>query len=120
MFFSSLTLVSKGLAVSFARAGVKVLYLVARSQSGLEETRKLVQSTNPDVKVIIKSMSVTDESAAKALFEQIRIDYGKADVLFNCAGIGSGGDLLTAPIDAIWGDFVSLRHKLFSHPLRER
>lgn len=93
--------------MSFARAGAKALYLVARTQSGLEETRQLVQSTNPDVKVFLKSMSVTDESAAKELFEQIRSDYGKADVLLNCAGIGSGGDLVTAPVDATWGDFVS-------------
>lgn len=106
-FYLPLTLASKGLAVSFARAGAKALYLIARSQSGLEETRQLVKCTNSDVKVILKSMSVTDESAAKELFEQIRTDYGKADVLLNCAGVGSGGDLLTAPIDATWKDFVS-------------
>jgi len=107
------------LAVSFARAGAKALYLVARSQSGLEKTRQLVQSTNPNVKVILKSMSVTDESAAKGLFEQIRTDYGKADVLLNCAGVGSGGDLLNAPVDTIWEDFVSPLARLFSHTRRE-
>ncbi len=90
--------------MSFARAGAKALYDIARSQSGLEKTRQLVQSTNPDVKVIMSSMN----PRLGSLFEQIWTEYGKADVLLNCAGIASGGDLLTAPIDDIWGDFVSL------------
>ena len=72
-----LTLASKRLAVSFAGAGAKALCDIARSQSGLEKTRQLVQSTNPDVEVILKSMSVIDESAARELFEQIWTVYGK-------------------------------------------
>lgn len=51
-------------------------------------------------------MSVTDESVAKELFEQIKAEHGKADVLLNCAGIGCGGALLTVPIEDFWHDVV--------------
>jgi len=95
----------EGLAVAFARAGAEALFLVARSQSGLETTQKLIQSKYPHVKVVIKSMNVTDEPAVQDLFKQIKSEHGKADVLLNCAGIGTGGALAMAPFENFWQDF---------------
>ncbi len=96
------------MALSFAKAGAKALYLVARSQDGLDKTRELVLSINSDIKVFTKALSITDEDAVRELFLQIGSEYGKADVLINCAGIGSGGPFLTAPVANIWRDFVSI------------
>lgn len=95
------------MALSFAKAGAKALYLIARSQDGLEKTRELVLSINSNVKVFTKALSITDEDAVRELFLQISSEYGKADVLINCAGIGSGGPFLTASVADIWRDFVS-------------
>lgn len=97
------------MTLSFAKAGAKALYLISRSQDGLDKTRELVLSTNSDVKVFTKAISITDEDAVRELFLQIISEYGKADVLINCAGIGAGGSLLTAPVADIWRDFVSIK-----------
>lgn len=96
------------MALSFAKAGAKALYLIARSQDGLDKTKERVLSINSDVKVFTKAMSITDEDSVRELFLQISSEYGKADVLINCAGIGSGGPFLTAPVADIWRDFVSI------------
>lgn len=96
------------MALSFAKAGAKALYLIARSQDGLDKTRELVLSINSDVKVFTKALSITDEDAVREVFLQIGSEYGKADVLINCAGIGSGGPFLTTPVEDIWRDFVGI------------
>ncbi|KAL7905386.1 putative oxidoreductase ucpA [Trichoderma velutinum] len=95
----------EAMALSFAKAGAKALYLISRSQDGLDKTRELVLSINSNVKVFTKALSITDEDVVQELFLQISSEYGKADVLINCAGIGSGGALLTASVADIWRDF---------------
>jgi NADP-dependent 3-hydroxy acid dehydrogenase YdfG len=101
----------KGFAASFAKAGVKALYLTGRSIPSLQDTKRLVQSLNPIVTVITKVVDVQDGLQIKELFEQIKSDYGKADVLVNNAGCNMGGPLATTPISNIWTDFVS-RHNV--------
>lgn len=97
----------KGFATSFAKAGAKALYLTGRSLASLEETKRLVTSLNPSVTVVTKAVDVQDSLQIKELFDQIKLDYGKADVLVNNAGCNRGGPLATTPISGIWGDFVS-------------
>jgi NAD(P)-dependent dehydrogenase (short-subunit alcohol dehydrogenase family) len=61
-------------------------------------------------------MNVTDEPAVQDLFKQIKSEHGKADVLLNCAGIGTGGALALAPFENFWQDFV--RAPFFTHPMK--
>jgi NADP-dependent 3-hydroxy acid dehydrogenase YdfG len=77
---------------------------------GLQDTKRLVQSINPTVTVITRAVDVQYDLQIKDLFEQIKSDYGRADVLVNNAGCNSGGPLATTPISNIWTDFVSRYH----------
>jgi short subunit dehydrogenase len=99
---------AKGFAASFAKAGAKALYLTARSEASLAATKKLVQNLNPNIAVITKAVDVQNESQVIELFDQIKSEYGKADVLINNAGCNKGGQIGTTPISGIWMDFVSL------------
>jgi NAD(P)-dependent dehydrogenase (short-subunit alcohol dehydrogenase family) len=73
----------------------------------LEATRKRILELNPSVKVGVKSLDVSDEAGVIDLFEQIKSEDGKADVLINNAGISRGGPIASASIKGIWADFVS-------------
>jgi len=95
----------KGFAASFAKAGAKALYLTARSEASLATTKKLVQNLNPNITVITKAVDVQNESQVIELFDQIKSEYGKADVLINNAGCNMGGPIGTTPISGIWMDF---------------
>jgi NADP-dependent 3-hydroxy acid dehydrogenase YdfG len=99
---------AKGFAASFAKAGAKALYLTARSEASLAATKELVQNLNPNTTVITKAVDVQNESEVIELFDQIKSEYGKADVLINNAGCNKGGPIGTTPISGIWMDFVSL------------
>jgi NADP-dependent 3-hydroxy acid dehydrogenase YdfG len=100
----------KGFAASFAKAGAKALYLTGRSVPSLEETKRLVRSLNPSVTIVTKAVDVQDELQITELFEEIKLKYGKADVLVNNAGCNKGGPIATTPISNIWTDFVSLHY----------
>lgn len=76
--------------------------------ASLEEAKSLVQSLNPSVTVVMKAVDVQDELQITELFEEIKLEYGKADVLVNNAGCNKGGLIATTPISNIWTDFVSL------------
>jgi NADP-dependent 3-hydroxy acid dehydrogenase YdfG len=100
--------VLKAFAASFARAGAKALYLTGRSIASLEETKKLVLSLNPSVTLVTKAVDVCDELQIIELFEEIKLEHGKADVLINNAGCNKGGPIGTTSITNIWTDFVRL------------
>ncbi|KAH8671696.1 hypothetical protein BX600DRAFT_510359 [Xylariales sp. PMI_506] len=96
-----------GLVPAFARAGAKAIYLVARNEFELQETKEEIEALNTNVKIFTKAMSITDKASAEDLFQQIKSAYCRADVLVNCAGRGQGGPLVSRDIslDGIWGDF---------------
>ncbi|EJC98058.1 dehydrogenase, partial [Fomitiporia mediterranea MF3/22] len=63
------------------------LVLTARSQSGLEETAKLCTGLPP----YIVAGDVADEQTVVTVFEAAKREYGRLDLLFNNAGIGTLG-----------------------------
>jgi NADP-dependent 3-hydroxy acid dehydrogenase YdfG len=84
------------------------LYLTGRTEATLEKTKKLVHSLNPSVTVITKAVNLQNELQIIELFDQIKSEYGKADVLINNAGSYQGGPIGSTPISGIWMDFVNL------------
>ncbi|KAE8417472.1 hypothetical protein BDV36DRAFT_309386 [Aspergillus pseudocaelatus] len=68
-----------GFPISFAKAGAKSIWLVARDKGGLEATKQRVLAVNPSVKVQIESLDVTDEAGVARLFDKIEAEDEKAD-----------------------------------------
>ncbi|WAH35213.1 SDR family NAD(P)-dependent oxidoreductase [Alicyclobacillus dauci] len=88
---------SKGIgrqtALTFAKEGARVA-LVARSQEGLEQARKMIQEevSNAEVLTIAADLQ-KEEDAVRAAREAVDT-FGQIDVLINCAGAAPGGLLL--------------------------
>ncbi|KAE8363445.1 hypothetical protein BDV27DRAFT_158764 [Aspergillus caelatus] len=94
-----------GFPISFAKAGAKSIWLVARDKGGLEATKQRVLAVNPSVKVQIESLDVTNEAGVARLFDKIEAEDEKADVLINNAGLSRGGPITSAGIEGIWQEF---------------
>jgi NAD(P)-dependent dehydrogenase (short-subunit alcohol dehydrogenase family) len=64
---------------------------------------------NPAVKVMTRAINILSEEDIKALFRDIKNEYGTADVLINNAGSGKSA-LPIKDVDPkdFWYDFVSI------------
>ncbi|KAK9238487.1 hypothetical protein V1525DRAFT_111220 [Lipomyces kononenkoae] len=77
----------QGFVVSFARARVKGLVLVARDADKLNETVSKVTSINPAIEVLPVAANIADEDGVATVFAQCGAKFGHADILVNNAGI---------------------------------
>ncbi len=82
--------IGKGIAHSFAQAGA-TLILSSRTRETLEATATEVAELGASAQVI--PADVTDEAQVMALFQQIRQERGRLDILVNNSGAFDGGPL---------------------------
>jgi NAD(P)-dependent dehydrogenase (short-subunit alcohol dehydrogenase family) len=78
--------IGKASALALAREGYAVV-LVGRRKDALEAVAKEAEAAG--VKTLVAATDVTDASAVKALFQQVKTIFGRLDVLFNNAGTGA-------------------------------
>lgn len=77
--------IGRAVALALAGAGYSVA-LAGRREAALEETRKLA----PDpARILAVSADVSDPAAVHALFDRVRGEFGRLDLLFNNAGMGA-------------------------------
>lgn len=77
------------LALDLARRGCH-LALSDVNEAGLAETVQLVAAASPSVKVTSQRLDVADRAAMVAWADQVVADHGKANLIFNNAGVGLG------------------------------
>jgi NAD(P)-dependent dehydrogenase (short-subunit alcohol dehydrogenase family) len=75
--------VGRAVAKTLARRGWR-LALVGRNQDALAETQKLLSGDH-----LVAPADVGDTAQVKAVFEKIRDKFGRLDMLFNNAGMGT-------------------------------
>ncbi len=73
--------IGRGVAVSLLGAGYRVV-LAGRREEALRTTL-----AGHEGRGLVVPTDVTDEVSVRALFERVRAEYGRADVLFNNAGL---------------------------------
>ena len=78
---------------AFAAAGAKVVVVDLNADAAL--------AVAAEIGGIAVPANVADEAAVNALVTKVEQDLGPIDVFFNNAGIASGGDPLTTPIE-VW------------------
>ncbi|KAH8817066.1 hypothetical protein F5884DRAFT_853496 [Xylogone sp. PMI_703] len=102
---------ARGIAPSFAQAGIQGLVLVARDEKKLRAIESDILKINPAVDTLVVALDVSDSAAVKELYDKIQKKYGRhADILVNNAAVNSavnsGGPVLhEASIDEWWLNF---------------
>jgi NAD(P)-dependent dehydrogenase (short-subunit alcohol dehydrogenase family) len=82
--------IGRSVALAFLKDGYRVA-LAGRRRDRLEETAKLSASGE---RALVVPTDVTDPRAIAALFAATKEKFGRLDVLFNNAGIGTPGKIL--------------------------
>ncbi len=78
--------IGQATAVAFARAGAKAVFLLARSEAALEETKALVTEANPETECAYALCDVTQADEVKAAVEACKARFGAIDVADANAG----------------------------------
>lgn len=78
--------IGQATAVAFAQAGAKAVYITARSEKALEETRTRVKEANPETQCAYTVCDVTNEEQVKASIEDCVAKFGGIDVADSNAG----------------------------------
>ncbi len=81
--------IGRSVALAFLKDGYRVA-LAGRRKELLEETAKL----GAGERALVVPTDVTDQKAVQALFAAAKEKFGRLDVLFNNAGIGTPGSIL--------------------------
>lgn len=79
--------IGQATAVAFAEAGARALYLTARSEAALEDTRALVAAANPATECAVAACDVTDAEAVAAAIDDCVARFGALDVADANAGL---------------------------------
>lgn len=82
----------RGMAIEFAKMG-RNLGLCARRVERLEALKVELETINPSIQVVIKSLDVDDHDAVFTCFEAFRQEMGSLDRVIVNAGMGKGASV---------------------------
>ncbi|MCR2765063.1 SDR family oxidoreductase [Microbacterium sp. zg.B48] len=99
--------IGRGIALAFARAGMRVV-VTGRRVELAEETAAVFAAEGLDVEAM--QVDVADLAAMKAAADAVESRFGRVDILVNNAGIGMTGPVVDAtPDDWNWVIDVNIR-----------
>lgn len=78
--------IGRATAVAFAQAGAEAIYLTARSEEALKETKSLVLAANSQTECAYMVCDVTDEEQVKSSIEDCVSRFGRMDAVDANAG----------------------------------
>lgn len=79
--------IGRATSLAFAEAGARALYLTARSEEGLAETKSLIERTHPDTACASTVCDVTDADQLAAAVSDCVARFGGLDVADANAGV---------------------------------
>jgi len=82
--------IGRSVALAFLKHGYRVA-LAGRRKERLEQTAK---DSSAGERALVVATDVTDSRSVQALFAAVKEKFGRLDVLFNNAGIGTPGGIL--------------------------
>src|SRR6266436_4513861 len=88
--------IGRSVALAFLKDGYRVA-LAGRRKDKLDETAK---ESGAGERALVVQTDVTDARSVKALFAATKEKFGRLDVLFNNAGIGTPGSINNGSISA--------------------
>jgi NAD(P)-dependent dehydrogenase (short-subunit alcohol dehydrogenase family) len=78
--------IGRSVSLALLKAGYKV-GLIGRREAPLQETKELAGELQDQINLY--PADVTDPKSVKSVFENVKDDFGRLDLLFNNAGIGA-------------------------------
>lgn len=78
--------IGQATAIAFAQAGAKAIYITARSEKELQETKTKIKEANPETRCAYMVCDVTDADQVKAAVEDCVRKFGGIDVADANAG----------------------------------
>lgn len=78
--------IGRATAVAFAQAGAAAIYITARSEKALQETKSRVSEANPETQCEYIVCDVTDEAQVKLAINDCAAKFGGIDVVDSNAG----------------------------------
>jgi NAD(P)-dependent dehydrogenase (short-subunit alcohol dehydrogenase family) len=106
--------IGRGIAVVFARAGMRVV-ISGRRQEHIDESLAMFAAEGLDIDAV--RLDVTDRAAVERAAEQTEDRFGRVDVLVNNAGIGLTGPVMAAT-DGDWDWLLDVNIKGVAHGLQ--
>jgi NAD(P)-dependent dehydrogenase (short-subunit alcohol dehydrogenase family) len=95
--------IGQATAIAFAKAGARGIYITARSEKALEETRQKVLEANPDTQCEFMVCDVTDEVQVKAAIDDCVERFGGIDAVDTNAGyLGKWKKIGESDIESWW------------------
>ncbi|MES3018484.1 MAG: SDR family NAD(P)-dependent oxidoreductase [Bacteroidota bacterium] len=78
------------IAVKLSSMGMKHLALLDRDSEGLNKIKKLVSADSE-----VYTLDITSETEVASITEKVAADFGRIDILINCAGITGRTNILS-------------------------
>jgi NAD(P)-dependent dehydrogenase (short-subunit alcohol dehydrogenase family) len=78
--------IGRSIALSFAKANVACLILLARTASNLDSVAAEIKELNPSIRVHTYAVDVTSEEEVQKVKEEVTKNEGRLDILINNAG----------------------------------
>ena len=95
--------IGRGIALALASEGASLL-LTARGEEGLQETAAACEKLG--VKALLQPGEIADPQHVEQLFEKVKSEFGRLDLLVNNAGAFDGGPLDELSLEA-WDHVIS-------------
>ncbi len=83
--------IGKGIALAFARQGADVVVNCAGNIAAAEQTADEIRALG--VKALVIKADVSEPDMVKEMFAKIMAEFGKLDILVNCAGTSQDKDI---------------------------
>ena len=95
--------IGQATAIAFAQAGAEAIYITARSEKELEETKTKITEANPETRCSYMVCDVTDADRVKAAIEDCVTKFGGIDVADANAGyLGKWRKIGESDISSWW------------------
>lgn len=107
--------IGKTIAKSYAKLGINVV-LLARNEERLKEAVKEITSEGGSAKYVIAD--VTNASTLQKAINEVFDDFGRVDIVVNCAGGGPVGGILDIT-DEQWTENISIKQQGYVRLTRE-
>jgi 3-oxoacyl-[acyl-carrier protein] reductase len=98
--------IGKGIGLAFARAGARVVLAASSADNLARASAEIMAAGCPAPLTVACDLRL--ESGCLTLFEAVRADSGRLDILVNCAGATKTGAFVALD-DALWHDGFALK-----------